>query len=63
MRTPIQVSGWQRTERFVLSIPAQAILYIVLWSLILWLVYFSTYPSVHDTLHSLRHHTLGVSCH
>lgn len=63
MRTPIQISLWQRTERFVLSIPAQAILYVVLWSLIIWLVYFSTYPLVHDAVHSLRHHTLGVSCH
>lgn len=63
MRTPIQVSRWQRTERFVLSVPAQAMLYIALWSLIIWLVYFSTYPPVHDTVHSLRHHTLGVSCH
>ncbi|PSF37642.1 cobalt transporter subunit (CbtB) [Aphanothece hegewaldii CCALA 016] len=63
MRTPIQVLHWQRTERFVLSIPAQAILYVALWSLILWLVFFSTYPLVHDTVHSLRHHTLGVSCH
>lgn len=63
MRTPIQVLGWQRAERFVLSVPAQVILYIVLWSLILWLVYFSTYPPVHNAVHSLRHHTLGVSCH
>lgn len=59
---PIQVS-WRRTEQFVLSMPAQAILYVVLWSLIIWLVYFSTYPAIHDSAHSLRHHTLGVSCH
>ena len=63
MRTSTQISPWQRTERFVLSMPAQAMLYIVLWSLIIWLVYFSTYPPVHDAVHSLRHHTLGVSCH
>ncbi len=63
MRTSMQVSRWQRTERFVLSMPAQAILYVVLWSLIIWLVYFSTYPPVHNAVHSLRHHTLGVSCH
>jgi hypothetical protein len=63
MRTSTQISRWQRTEQFVLSMPAQAILYVMLWSLIIWLVYFSTYPPVHDTVHSLRHHTLGVSCH
>ena len=63
MRTSIQVSRWQRTEQFALSMPAQAMLYVALWSLIIWLVYFSTYPPVHDSVHSLRHHTLGVSCH
>jgi cobalt transporter subunit CbtB len=63
MRTAIQAGSWRRTEQFVLSTPAQAILYMALWSLIIWLVYFSTYPAVHDTVHSLRHHTLGVSCH
>ena len=63
MRTSIQVSRWRRTEQFVLSMPAQAMLYVALWSLIIWLVYFSTYPPVHDSVHSLRHHTLGVSCH
>ena len=63
MKTSIQTSTWQRTEQWVLSVPAQAVLYVVLWSLILWLVFFSTYPSVHEAVHSLRHHTLGVSCH
>jgi cobalt transporter subunit CbtB len=63
MKASMQVSRWRRTEQFVLSLPAQAILYIALWSLIIWLVYFSTYPPVHDAVHSLRHHTLGVSCH
>jgi cobalt transporter subunit CbtB len=63
MRTSIQVSRWRRAEQFVLSMPAQAVLYVVLWLLIIWLVYFSTYPAVHNAVHSLRHHTLGVSCH
>jgi hypothetical protein len=63
MRTPLPISRWRLTEQQVLSMPVQAILYVVLWSLIVWLVYFSTYPPVHDELHSLRHHTLGVSCH
>jgi cobalt transporter subunit CbtB len=63
MRTSIQAPSWQRTEQFVLSVPAQAMLYVALWSLIIWLVYFSTYPAVHNAVHSLRHHTLGVSCH
>ncbi|WP_071592252.1 CbtB domain-containing protein [Pseudanabaena sp. PCC 6802] len=63
MKSSIQVSPWRRTERLVLSVPTQSILYILLWSLIIWMVYFSTYPAVHDKVHSLRHHTLGVSCH
>jgi cobalt transporter subunit CbtB len=62
MRTSLQSSRW-RLEQVALSVPAQAILYIALWALIIWLVYFSTYPVVHDSTHSLRHHTLGVSCH
>ncbi len=63
MRASIQVSRLRRAEQFVLSMPAQAVLYVVLWSLIIWLVYFGTYPAVHNAAHSLRHHTLGVSCH
>jgi cobalt transporter subunit CbtB len=63
MRTTVRNLRWQRAEQFVLSVPAQAILYTLLWSLIIWLVYFSTYPPVHNAVHSLRHHTLGVSCH
>jgi cobalt transporter subunit CbtB len=63
MSNSIQASSLRQAEKLVLSMPAQAILYVVLWSLIIWLVYFSTYPAVHDSVHSLRHHTLGVSCH
>ena len=63
MKTSIQLSIGQRTEQLVLSVPAQAVLYVVLWSLIMWVVFFSTYPAVHEAVHSLRHHTLGVSCH
>ena len=53
----------QRTVRFTLSLPVQAALYTSLCALILWTVYFSTYPAAHDQMHSLRHHTLMVSCH
>ncbi|MEX0268185.1 CbtB-domain containing protein [Leptolyngbyaceae cyanobacterium UHCC 1019] len=59
----MQASWQQRTTRFALSTPVQAGLYLVLWTLIIWLVYFSTYPAVHNTAHSLRHHTAGVGCH
>jgi len=62
MKTSVQTIWWQ-TEQFVMSTPAQAILYVVLWSLIIWSVFFTTYPAVHNSVHSLRHHTLGVSCH
>jgi cobalt transporter subunit CbtB len=63
MRTPIQLTGFQKAEKVALSEPAQATLYVVLWGLVLWLVYFSPYPAMHNAAHSLRHHTLGVSCH
>lgn len=63
MRTPIRLTGLQRTEQATLSTSAQASLYVVLWGLVIWLVYFSAYPAVHNAAHSLRHHTLGVSCH
>ncbi len=53
----------QRAIRFTLSMPVQASLYVGLLSLILWTVYFSTYPAAHDKAHALRHHTLLVGCH
>ncbi|MCA6573341.1 MAG: CbtB-domain containing protein [Pseudanabaena sp. M38BS1SP1A06MG] len=62
MKNSVQTIWW-RTEQFVMSVHVQAVLYVVLWALIIWSVYFTTYPAVHDSVHSLRHHTLGVSCH
>lgn len=53
----------QQTARLTLSLPVQATLYTSLCALILWTVYFSTYPAVHNQMHSLRHHTLMVGCH
>ncbi|PHX56405.1 hypothetical protein CP500_005695 [Tychonema bourrellyi FEM_GT703] len=53
----------QQTARLTLSTPVQATLYISLCALTVWTVYFTTYPAVHDKVHSLRHHTLMVSCH
>ncbi|HEY9906094.1 MAG TPA: CbtB-domain containing protein [Thermosynechococcaceae cyanobacterium] len=58
-----QASVWQQTVRVTLSMPVQASLYVSLCALILWTVFFSTYPAVHDSMHSLRHHTPAVSCH
>jgi hypothetical protein len=48
---------------WTLSLPVQLTLYTSLCALSLWTVYFSTYPAVHDSMHSLRHHTLTISCH
>lgn len=53
----------QQTVRITLSLPVQATLYTSLCALTLWTIYFSTYPAVHNQAHSLRHHTLMVSCH
>jgi Probable cobalt transporter subunit (CbtB) len=48
---------------WTLSIPVQSALYLSLCGLTLWTVYFTTYPPIHDAVHSLRHHTALVSCH
>lgn len=61
--TAYSTSAWQRTVQVTLSLPVQGTLYIFLCSLIVWTLYFSPYPPVHDSLHETRHHTLGVGCH
>ena len=53
----------KRAVRLTLSLPVQLTLYTALCSLIVWTVYFSTYPAVHDSMHSVRHHTLMIGCH
>ncbi|MBD0304763.1 MAG: CbtB-domain containing protein [Tolypothrix sp. T3-bin4] len=52
-----------KTVSVTLSLPVQATIYTSLCALTLWTVYFSTYPAVHNQMHSLRHHTLMVGCH
>lgn len=56
-------SLWQRTRQVTLSLPVQAGLLTSLCALILWTLYFSTYPPAHDMLHETRHQTLAVACH
>ena len=53
----------QKAASIVLSTPVQSGLYLSLTALTLWSVYFTTYPPIHDAVHSSRHHTLLVSCH
>ncbi|MCG9890419.1 MAG: CbtB-domain containing protein [Thermosynechococcaceae cyanobacterium MS004] len=53
----------RRAAHWTLSVPVQSTLYVSLCTLILWTVYFTTYPPIHDQVHSLRHHTGLVSCH
>lgn len=53
----------QKTADLTLSKPVQVTLYMMLSSLVIWTVFFSTYPAVHNAAHSARHHTLGVACH
>jgi Probable cobalt transporter subunit (CbtB) len=54
---------WRRTKQVTLSVPVQAALLTGLCMVTLWTLFFSTYPPVHDALHNIRHHTLGVGCH
>ncbi len=63
MTASTQFSVRQQAVRFALSTPVQATLYVSLCALTLWTIYFTTYPAIHDKVHSLRHHTLMVSCH
>ncbi|MEI2578061.1 CbtB domain-containing protein [Scytonema sp. PRP1] len=56
-------SVFQKTADVTLSKPVQVTLYMLLSTLTIWTVFFSTYPAVHNTAHSVRHHTLGVACH
>ncbi|WP_392531368.1 CbtB domain-containing protein [Nostoc sp. C117] len=63
MTTFSQISVLQKTAGITLSKPVQITLYMLLSSLVIWTVLFSTYPAVHNAAHSTRHHTLGVACH
>jgi cobalt transporter subunit CbtB len=56
-------SLWQRTKQVTLSVSVQAALLTSLCALIIWTLYFSTYPPVHDALHGTRHNTAAVACH
>ena len=53
----------KHTANFALSKALQATLYISFGALKLWTIYFTSHPAVHNQVHSLRHHTLMVSCH
>jgi cobalt transporter subunit CbtB len=61
--TVLSTSVLQKTAGITLSKPVQVTLYMLLSSMIIWTVLFSTYPAAHNTAHSARHHTLGVACH
>jgi cobalt transporter subunit CbtB len=63
MTTASQTAFSKKLARVTLSVPMQATLYVSLCALVVWTVYFSTYPAVHNQMHSLRHHTLTVACH
>ncbi|MFN6566805.1 CbtB domain-containing protein [Dendronalium sp. ChiSLP03b] len=58
-----RISVFRKTAGVTLSKPVQVTLYMLLSSLVIWTVLFSTYPAAHNTTHSMRHHTLGVACH
>ncbi|MDF5719483.1 MAG: CbtB-domain containing protein [Rhizonema sp. PD37] len=63
MAAQSSISLQQKAKSLTLSTPVQATLYVSLCALTLWTVYFTTYPAIHNATHSLRHHTLSVSCH
>jgi cobalt transporter subunit CbtB len=59
----ISTSVLHRAKEVTLSLPVQAALITSLSTLIIWTMYFSTYPPVHNALHTTRHSTLAVACH
>ncbi|MCV3213063.1 CbtB-domain containing protein [Plectonema radiosum NIES-515] len=63
MTTLSRPSVLQKTANVTLSKPVQVTIYMLLSSLVIWTVLFSTYPAAHNAAHSARHHTLGVACH
>ncbi|MDF5716117.1 MAG: CbtB-domain containing protein [Rhizonema sp. NSF051] len=63
MTTQSTISVQKKAADWTLSTPVQATLYVSLCALTLWTVYFTTYPPIHNGTHTLRHHTLLVSCH
>ena len=62
-QSPSSVSVQRRATGWTLSVPVQSALYLSLSGLTIWTIYFTTYPPIHDAVHSLRHHTALVSCH
>ena len=63
MTASSEISIRQQTASVTLSKPVQATLYTSLCALTIWTVFFTTHPAIHNQLHSLRHHTLMISCH
>ncbi|OKH50275.1 cobalt transporter subunit (CbtB) [Calothrix sp. HK-06] len=54
---------WKKTTSIALSKPMQVSLYMMLSTLTIWTVLFSTYPAAHNQAHALRHNTASVACH
>ncbi len=58
-----QASFSKKAIAFTLSTPVQSGLYLSLAAVSLWSVYFTTYPPIHDAVHSSRQDTLIICCH
>lgn len=46
-----------------LNLKAQLAIFLTLTGLVLYTVFFSTLPIVHDTLHAFRHALAIIPCH
>jgi cobalt transporter subunit CbtB len=58
-----RTSVLEKTASIALSKPAQISLFMMLSSLTIWTVLFSTYPPIHNAAHAARHSTPLVACH
>jgi cobalt transporter subunit CbtB len=58
-----RTSVLKKTASITISKPAQISLFMMLSSLTIWTVFFSTYPAAHNAAHATRHSTPLVACH
>jgi hypothetical protein len=46
-----------------LSVLSQALILLAISGIVLYAVFFATYPDVHDYFHELRHGMMMIPCH
>jgi hypothetical protein len=52
-----------RTGTITLNLVLQVTVLLVMTSLIIWTLLFTSYPNIHDPVHALRHALYLIPCH